>query len=92
MIFFALPIYYLVIIYVTAALLPAFFLMRYIYVHDTIEKEPPLLLLSLVVRGVLAALAAAVLEMIGKALLGSFVPADSPNYIFYFAFLVVAAT
>ncbi|MCI7573189.1 MAG: PrsW family glutamic-type intramembrane protease [Oscillospiraceae bacterium] len=92
LIFFALPIYYLVIIYVTAALLPAFFLMRYIYVHDTIEKEPPLLLLSLVVRGVLAALAAAVLEMIGKALLGSFVPADSPNYIFYFAFLVVAAT
>ena len=91
MFFFALPIYYLVIIYITAALLPAFFLMRYIYVHDTVEKEPPLLLLNLILRGVLAALAAAVLEMIGKALLGSFVPAGSPNYVFYFAFLVVAA-
>lgn len=92
MFFFALPIYYLVIIYVTAALLPAFFLMRYIYVHDTVEKEPVYLLLNLILRGVLAALAAALLEMIGKALLGSFVPADSPNYVFYLAFLVVAAT
>lgn len=92
MLFFALPIYYLVIIYVTAALVPAFFLMRYIYVHDTIEKEPPLLLLNLVLRGVLAALAASMLEMIGQALLGSLVPASSPNYVFYFAFLVVAAT
>ena len=92
MFFFALPVYYLVVIYVTAALVPAFFLMRYIYVHDTIEKEPPLLLLNLVLRGVLAALAASMLEMIGQALLGSLVPASSPNYVFYFAFLVVAAT
>lgn len=92
MLFFALPIYYLVIIYVTAALVPAFFLIRYIYVHDTIETEPPLLLLNLVLWGVLAALAASMLEMIGQALLGSFVPASSPNYVFYFAFLVVAAT
>ena len=92
MFFFALPVYYLLVIYVTAALVPAFFLMRYIYVHDTIEKEPPLLLLNLVLRGVLAALAASMLEMIGQALLGSLVPASSPNYVFYFAFLVVAAT
>lgn len=90
MLFFALPIYYLVIIYITAALVPAFFLMRYIYIHDTVEKEPPALLLSLAGRGVLAALAAAVLEMVGKALLGAFLPAGSPNYLFCFAFLVVA--
>lgn len=92
MFFFPFPISSFIIIYITAALLPAIFLMRYIYVHDTVEKEPAGLLGNLVFRGVLAAVAAALLEMIGKALLGAFVPLSSPHYVFYFAFLVVAAT
>lgn len=92
MIFFGLPVFYLVFIYITAALLPAFFLMRYIYKHDTVEKEPWGLLASLLWRGVLAAIAASLLELVGRELLGLFVPASSPNYVFYFTFLVVAAT
>jgi len=88
---FALPVFYLTAIYVAAAVGPAVFLMRYIYRADTIEKEPPGLLLSLLGRGVLAALAAMVLEVLGQGLLPHFVNPGSPNYVFYFAFLVVAA-
>ncbi len=87
---FALPVFYLTAVYVIAALFPAVFLMRYIYRADTIEKEPPGLLLALVGRGILAALAAMVLEMLGQQLLPRFVSPESPNYVFYFAFLVVA--
>ena len=32
------PIYYLMIIYVLAAVLPAIFLMRYVYKQDRIER------------------------------------------------------
>ena len=53
-------------VYVLAAVLPAIFLMRYVYKQDRIEKEPAYLLVSLIGRGVLAALAAIVLEMIGQ--------------------------
>ena len=34
------PMIAVIIIYLLAALLPALFLMRYIYRKDTIEKEP----------------------------------------------------
>lgn len=91
MFYFALPVYYLVAIYVGAALLPAFFLMRYIYRQDTVEKEPGYLLLNLALLGVLAALASSVLEGIGERILGKYVSTSNPNYVFYLAFLVVAA-
>ena len=91
MFFFALPVYYLLAIYIGAALLPAFFLMRYIYNQDSVEKEPGYLLLNLALLGVVAALLASVLEGIGQRILGEFVSESSPNYVFYLAFLVVAA-
>ena len=53
----AAPVYYLMIAYVLAAVVPAIFLMRYIYRQDRIEREPPWLLVNLIWRGVLAALA-----------------------------------
>ena len=43
-----LPTLVVVIIYLLAALLPALFLMRYIYRKDTIEKEPKGMLVGLV--------------------------------------------
>ena len=49
-------------IYVLAAIVPAVFLMRYIYNRDTVEREPGYLLRSLALQGVFAALAAIVLE------------------------------
>lgn len=84
------PVFYLMAIYVLAAVLPALFLMRYVYRQDRVEKEPPWLLGNLVFRGVLAALAAIVLEMLGQSVLNAMVEPDNPRYVFLTAFLVVA--
>lgn len=78
-------------VYVLAAVLPAIFLMCYVYRQDQIEPEPVGLLASLVWKGVLAALAAIVLESLGQMVLDGQVGQDNPNYIYYLAFLVVAA-
>ena len=51
------PVLRIIALYVIAAVLPAAFLMRYIYRKDPVEKEPRRLLASLVIMGVLAALA-----------------------------------
>ena len=47
MLLFALPLYAIALVYGAAALLPAIYLMKYIYRKDTVEKEPPMLLMSL---------------------------------------------
>ena len=91
MIFFAAPIFYIIAIYVLAAIVPAGFLMRYIYRQDRVEKEPIPLLGSLVLGGVLAALAASVLERLGSALLNQLIQPTNPYYVILYAFLVVAA-
>ena len=88
---FAMPLYILTIIYVLAAILPAIFLMRYVYRQDSIEHEPSALLGNLVWRGVLAALVSIVLESLGQAILNSLVSPRNPKYILLLAFLVVAA-
>lgn len=43
---------------IAAAVIPALFLMSYIYRHDKLDKEPPALLGKLILGGVFAALAA----------------------------------
>ena len=78
-------------IYVLAAVLPAAFLMRYVYKQDKIEKEPANLLISLVVDGILAAVAAIVLELLGQSILDALVAPEDPIYVYLMAFLVVAA-
>ena len=79
-----------IIIYLLAALLPALFLMRYIYRKDTIEKEPRGMLVGLVFLGVAAALVAVVLESIGQGILSGYMQQDDPAYTVIMAFLVVA--
>ncbi|MCR4671693.1 MAG: PrsW family intramembrane metalloprotease [Lachnospiraceae bacterium] len=65
--------------------------MRYIYNNDTYEKEPGELLLALIIRGVLAALAAVVLETVGQVILNlSPISGDSAAYYIVLAFFVVA--
>lgn len=88
--FFIVPTLAILAIYIGAAVLPAYFLLRYIYREDKIEKEPPMLLLSLLLWGVAAALVSIVLESIGERLLPSLVSEDSPFYVLALAFLVVA--
>lgn len=86
-----LPRLYMLAIYALAAILPAAFLMRYIYRQDEAEPEPAGLLGSLILQGVLAALASIVLEAIGQTALNALVDPGSPIYTVLLAFLVVAA-
>ena len=78
-------------IYILAAILPAIFLLRYIYQHDTIEKEPAGLLGSLILCGILAALCSGILEQIGTSILNRMISTANPYYVIFLAFLVVAA-
>lgn len=80
----------LIIIYILAALLPALLLLRYIYKHDTVEKEPAGLLWKLFFLGVLSAIPACILELIGGDLVDYFISPDSKAYSLVSAFLVIA--
>ena len=84
------PLLRFLAVYILAAILPAAFLLRYIYRHDTVEKEPPGLLFKLLVMGVLAALCSGVLERLGETVLNALVDPGSPVYTIILAFLVVA--
>ncbi|MBR5292957.1 MAG: PrsW family intramembrane metalloprotease [Clostridia bacterium] len=88
---FAIPLLISALIYAAAALLPAYFLMRYIYRMDKVEKEPVRLLFSLVIMGVVAAAIASAAEGIGMKVLGSFVSPNSRAYVILLAFVVVGA-
>lgn len=90
MLFFVMPLLPLLAVYILAAVLPAAFLLRYIYRHDTVEKEPPGLLLCLLLLGVVAALCSSVLERLGRTVLNALVDPGSPAYTVILAFLVVA--
>lgn len=84
------PLLPLAALYVLAAVLPAVFLLRYISCHDTVEPEPPGLLVLLVLSGCAAALISSVLEGLGEWLLNRFVYRGDPLYTVLLAFLVVA--
>lgn len=85
------PLGDIILLYILAAIIPAILLLRYIYRHDTIEKEPPHLLWSLILRGVAAALLSMVLERIATRILDRTLSQDDPYYTLVFAFLAVAA-
>lgn len=78
-------------VYILAAIVPAAFLLRFIYRHDHIEKEPGVLLMALLVGGVLAALCSVVLETVLGAVLDLTVTQDTLAYHIIMAFVVVAA-
>ncbi|HWP21899.1 MAG TPA: hypothetical protein VN417_04065, partial [Candidatus Cryosericum sp.] len=67
-----LPTFASILIYIAVAILPALFLMRYIYRKDTVEKEPAGMLVSLVFLGIAAALIAILLESFGEGVLSAF--------------------
>jgi len=77
-------------VYILAAVIPAVILLRYVYRHDTVEKEPLGLLLSLLLMGVVAALASGILERIAQGVLGMLVRPGSLLHTVLLAFLVVA--
>lgn len=73
-----------------AALLPPLFLMFMIYKMDKIEHEPVGLIVKLFVFGALSCIPAAIIEVIGDAVLGTFIGAGSILYAFIDAFFIVA--
>lgn len=78
-------------IYLAAAILPAVFLMVYVYKKDTVEKEPIGLLAMCVVMGICAALASIFLEGIGINVLDTAgLDQTTPLYTMALAFGVVA--
>ena len=79
--FWASPVFYLTAIYVLAAVLPAIFLMRYVYRQDRIESEPPYLLGQLALLGVAAAVVSVVPEMLAQSLLDRWVGPENPRYV-----------
>ncbi len=80
---------YIIGIYIAAAVIPAIFLLVYIYNHDTVEKEPAPLLIKLFFMGALATLISMVLEEIGESILNHFISQSNPLYVLFLAFLVV---
>lgn len=88
--FFVLPMVPVLAVYILAAVLPAIILLRCVYRHDTVEKEPLGLLVTLLLMGVVAALASGVLERIAQGILTLLVAPNSPAYTILLAFLGVA--
>ena len=88
---FALPILPVIFVYVFAAILPAVILLRYVYLHDTIEKEPAGLLLLLLGLGVLSALCAGVIEGLAQPILDRLAEPGSFWHTVLLAFVVVAS-
>ena len=89
--FIALPTLTLFWVYLFAAVLPAVFLLTYIYREDTIEKEPAPLLWGLLLMGVLAALVSIVIEELIDGYLVTILDNKSAAYSIVSAFLGVAA-
>lgn len=82
---------YVTAIYVLAAVVPAIVLLWYVYRRDRVEREPLGLLLSLLWKGVLAALCSITLETIGQLVLNALVPKGTLLHTILLAFVVVAA-
>ena len=77
-------------IIIAAALLPALFLMRYVYMLDKVEREPLGLLIKLAGAGALSCFPAAIAETVLITLAENYIDSNSELYIVIEAFLIVA--
>ena len=74
---------------IAAAVIPALYLLRFIYKHDSLEREPVGLLLSLVLLGVISTEIAIVLERLGYMVADALWYEDSLIYMLVTNFLIV---
>lgn len=84
--------FYMNPILITAAVVPAIVLLVKVYQADKLEKEPPGLLLSLVMYGIIATGFAAAAERLGDFILSMHFTADSLAYNILLYFVVVAVS
>ena len=73
-----------------AALLPAIILLRYVYNKDKIEKEPKGMIVKLFIFGGLTIISAAIIELVGEAVLGKFFDSGTTPFLIVSNFLIVA--
>ncbi len=78
------------LILVAAAVIPAIWLLRYVYRMDRIEAEPRQLIISLAAKGIIATFCAMATEYIGTFVLGLFFTEGSLIYNVLMYFIVVA--
>ena len=90
MYYFFAPIMTYNFILIAAAVIPAAFLLFWVYRADHLEKESPAILWRLVVAGVLSSLIAMVLERVLGLLLNITVSSASPLYNVILYFVIVA--
>ena len=74
---------------ILAAVLPAAYLMIKVYRSDRLEREPPRLLIGLVLRGMISTALAGTAEQLGDKLLSYFFTEESAAYKALFFFLIV---
>ena len=74
---------------IAAAVIPALFLLHFIYKHDSLEREPIGMLISLVLFGVFSTEIAILLEQAGFFVLDRIFYEDSLPYLFISNFLIV---
>lgn len=79
-------------ILIASAVIPAIFLLVQVYRADRLEREPPMLLLSLVLYGIIATGFAMITERIGSTLLGILFDPNSLAYRLLMYFGVVAVS
>ena len=79
-------------ILIAAAIIPAVWLLRYVYRADVLEKEPGGLLLSLVLRGIVATFLALLTERLGSSILYLFFKEDTlvPHFLMYFVVVALS--
>jgi len=75
---------------IVSAVIPAVVLMCYVYNKDRLEKEPPRLLGTLVLFGIVSTVPAVIIEALGSAVLGSVFGTDGFGYAFFMNFLIIA--
>ena len=78
------------LILVAAAVIPAVWLLRYVYRMDRVEAEPRQLIISLAAKGIIATFCAMATEYIGTFVLGLFFSEGSLIYNALMYFIVVA--
>ena len=74
---------------ILAAVVPAVLLIIYIYTKDKVEKEPPGLLISLVVLGIVSTFCAMATETVGQLILRPFAYYPTIGYLIVLNFIVV---
>ena len=77
------------IILIVAAIVPAFFLLRFIYRQDRLEPEPHSMIKNLVLMGIVSTFIAVMCERLGSIILNLFFKEANTLYNFILYFLVV---